>query len=94
MPLTRIATTVTMLFEFGAPLYLLFYIKRWERPRWAWIAVGLAFHLGIAFAMRLGAFPWGMLALYPVLLRPDELARLTRSRLRAGYRETRAAPLP
>lgn len=94
MPLTRVATAVTMLFEFGAPLYLLFYIKRWGRPRWAWIAVGVAFHLGIAIAMRLGAFPWGMLALYPVLLRPEELARFTRSRTRAGYRETPAAPPP
>lgn len=97
MPLTRIATALTMLFELGAPLYLAFYYYDRTRARggklrrlcnklrlrWAWIALGLAFHLGIAVGMRLGIFPWGMLALYPVLLAPDELAamvaRLTRS---------------
>ena len=80
MPLTRIATALTMLFEFGAPLYLVAYWRGWTRVRVAWIALGVAFHLGIAIGMRLGIFPWGMLALYPVLLRPSELARLTRIR--------------
>jgi Vitamin K-dependent gamma-carboxylase len=81
MILTRIATAATMLFEFGAPLYLVAYGRGWERTRWAWISLGLAFHLGIAIGMRLGMFPWGMLALYPVLLRPEELTRI-RSRTR------------
>ena len=94
MPVTRVATAFTMLFELGAPLYLVFYYFDRTRERggklrafcnklrlrWAWIALGLAFHLGIAVGMRLGIFPWGMLALYPVLLRPTELARLTRIR--------------
>ena len=48
--------------------------NRW-RLRWIWIALGLAFHVGIAIFLRLGIFPWGMLALYPVLLRADELVR-------------------
>jgi hypothetical protein len=92
MPLTRVATALTMLFEFGAPLYLLFYYYAATRDRagrlrarcnrvrarWLWIALGLSFHLGIAIGMQLGIFPWGMLALYPVLLLPEELGRFRR----------------
>ncbi len=88
-PLPAIATAVTMLFELGAPLLLLLvwfeataerpgrirhWCNRW-RVRWIWIALGVAFHVGIAIFLRLGIFPWGMLALYPVLLRADELVR-------------------
>jgi hypothetical protein len=92
MPLTRIATALTMLFELTAPLYLAYYYFARTRDRggklrrlcnklrlrWAWIALGLSFHFGIAIGMRLGIFPFGMLALYPVLLAPDEIARITR----------------
>jgi len=89
-PLTRVATALTILFELGAPLYLLFHYfaatrdrpgrlralcNRW-RVRWMWIALGIAFELGIAIFLRIGAFPWGMLALYPVLLLPRDLQRL------------------
>ena len=77
-PLTRIATAATMAFELGAPLFLLAYFKRW-RVRWVWIALGISFELGIAFGLRLGSFPYGMLALYPVLLHSDE-AHMPRSR--------------
>ena len=35
-----------------------------------WIATGVVFHLGIAMTLKLGIFPWGMLALYPVLFAP------------------------
>ena len=93
-PLTRVATAATMLFELGAPLMLLltYYAATADRPgrlrrwcnrlrlRWIWIALGVSFHLGIALTMRLGIFPAAMLALYPVLLLPGELARL-RARL-------------
>jgi uncharacterized membrane protein YphA (DoxX/SURF4 family) len=85
MPLARIATALTMLFELGAPLYLAMYLGATRAGRLgaacrygriAWIAIGVAFHLGIAIGLRLGIFPWGMLALYPVLLRPEELTRI------------------
>lgn len=94
LPFTRVATALTMLFELGAPLYLLAYARGWRRVRWAWIALGIGFHAGIAVTMQLGIFPWGMLALYPVLLRPDEIARLTRIRSTAAGRETPAGSPP
>lgn len=95
-PLTRLATATTLLFELGSPLMILFtyYAATADRPgrlrrlcnrlhlRWIWIALGVMFHLGIALTMRLGIFPAGMLALYPVLLLPGEYPRL-RERLAA-----------
>jgi hypothetical protein len=88
-PITQLATATTMLFELGAPLILLltYYAATPDRPgrarrwanklhvRWLWIGLGVVFHLGIAIAMQLGIFAWGMLALYPALLLPEELAR-------------------
>lgn len=88
-PMPAIATATTMAFEWGAPLLLVFMwfettadrpgkIRHWcnrFRVRWIWMAIGVFFHVGIAIFLRLGIFPWGMLALYPVLLRADELIR-------------------
>jgi hypothetical protein len=88
-PLTRVATAATMLFELGAPLMLVFTyyaatadrpgrIRRWcnkLRLRWIWIGLGISFHVGIAVTMRLGIFPLGMLAIYPVFFFPDEIIR-------------------
>ncbi|HWO25629.1 MAG TPA: HTTM domain-containing protein [Kofleriaceae bacterium] len=99
-PLTRAATAATMAFELGAPLMLLFtyYAATADRPgrlrrlcnrlrlRWIWIGLGVAFHLGIALTLRLGIFPAAMLALYPVLLFPEEIARL-QLRLRLPRRQ-------
>jgi len=100
-PLLQLATASTMLFELGSPLMILLtywsataerpgQLRRWAnrlRLRWLWIATGVGFHVGIAVTMRLGIFPWGLLALYPVLFHPDELSRAgawLRSRLRRG----------
>lgn len=47
-------------------------------PRWLWLGLGVAIHLGIALTMQLGIFPFGMLALYPVFLRPDDYRVLRR----------------
>ncbi len=95
-PLPQLAAASTMLFELGAPLLLLFvwYEATAERPgrlrrlsnrlhlRHAWLAIGVLFHVGIAIFLKLGVFPWGMLALYPALLRADELVRLEARLLR------------
>lgn len=89
LPLTQLATVATMVFELSAPLYLVWLYcaetgdrpgtwRRWInrlRLRWLWIATGVLFHVGLVIALPIGIFPWGMLALYPVLLRPAELTR-------------------
>lgn len=88
-PLTRVATALTITFELTSPLLIAFTyyaatadrpgtLRRWcnrLRLRWIWLALGISFHVGIAVTMQLGIFPLGMLALYPVLLLPRELAR-------------------
>ncbi len=93
-PLTRIATALTMAFELSglAYLLLLYYAATRDQPgrlrhgcnrlrlRWVWIALGVSFELGIASGLKLGAFPFGMLALYWVLLLPAEVERLVRWR--------------
>jgi hypothetical protein len=89
-PLLQLSTAATMLFEISAPLLIpVTWLDRrpgrggrvgdWVRRlrlRWCWLALGVSLHLGIALTMRLGIFPFGMLALYPLLLHPDELERV------------------
>lgn len=86
-PLMRAGTLLTMLFELSAPLFLLLtwvdrgsgrggmfgrFVRRWQL-RWVWLSIGVSLHLGIALTMRIGIFPYAILALYPALLHPDEL---------------------
>ena len=91
IPVTQVATAVTLVFELSAPLYLVWLycaetadrpgvLRKWInrlRLRWLWIATGIVFHLGLVIALPIGLFPWGMLALYPVLLRPKELGTVS-----------------
>jgi hypothetical protein len=88
-PLTRLATLLTVAFEWFAPLLLLGYHYRATADRpgrlralanrarlWhVWIALGVTFHVSLACLLRLGIFPFGMLALYPVFFSHEELAR-------------------
>jgi len=89
-PLTQLATALTMLFEFSAPLALLWIwldkhpgrggrfgdAVRRLRIRWLWVGVGISLHLGIAVTMQIGVFPFAMLALYPALFGPEEITSL------------------
>ena len=43
----------------------------WRR----WVVIGLVFHLGTILTMRLGMFPFGVLALYPSFFHPNEWRR-------------------
>ena len=89
-PVTQLATATTMLFEWLAPFVLLTYhfratpekdgrvrrfYQRWN-PHYVWVAVGVFLHIGIAFTLALGIFPYAMLALYPAFFHPDELEKM------------------
>jgi hypothetical protein len=92
--MTQLATATTHLWELGAPLLLLaaFYRRTPDRPgrfslrrvflrvpvRDIYVAVGVVFHLSLAFTLRLGIFPFAMLAFFPAFFRPDELDRALR----------------
>lgn len=83
-PLTQLGTVATMVFELGAPFALLVTLRDpnrqaqmrplWRRLRAAWILLGVSLHAGIAVTMTIGIFPYTMVALYPVLFHPDQLA--------------------
>lgn len=92
-PLTQLSTALTMSFELGSPILFLLawldsdsgrggrigdWVRRY-RIKLCYLALGVALHLGIAVTLRLGVFSFGILALYPVFLRPDELMRLGHS---------------
>jgi hypothetical protein len=84
---TQVATAVTLAWQWTYPVVLVHYFpprsppgrfrSAFDRYRLhrVWIAIGAFFHFGIAATMQLGIFPWGMLAVYPVFLHPDELFR-------------------
>lgn len=100
-PLSQILTATTWLWEWAAPLLLLAYHYRGTRCRPGrlratfnrlgfvelYLLLGLVFHLGTHLTLRLGIFPFAVLALYPAAFHPDEWGRWLRplrSRLRLG----------
>jgi hypothetical protein len=88
-PLTQLGTLTTVIWERSAIfLPLLKWLRntrardtRWHR--WAnklrllelWVCTGIFFHLMLALLLALGIFPWGCLALYPALARPESWRR-------------------
>jgi hypothetical protein len=85
--LTQLATAGTHLWELAAPLVLLaaYYRRTAQRPgrlralfnRWpvrnVYVAFGVVFHLSLALTLRLGIFPFAMLACFPAFFRAEEL---------------------
>jgi hypothetical protein len=86
---TRVATAVTHLWELAAPLVLLaaHYRRTADRPgrirrafnrfpvRNVYVVLGIVFHLSLAAVLRLGIFPFAMLACFPAFFQPRELER-------------------
>jgi len=57
-----------------------------------YVAFGVAFHVLLALTLKLGIFPYSMLAFFPAFYRPDELEAVV-ERLRVRLSRT-AAPAP
>lgn len=103
---TQLATAATHLWELAAPLVLLaaFYRRTRARPgrlralfnrlpvRTVYVAFGVVFHVALTLSLRLGIFPWAMLACFPAFFHPDELAHGS-ARLRA-WAQALSARLP
>lgn len=91
-PLTQLGTVLTLLFEIGAPVFLLaaFYRDTRTRPgrlrafsnrvdlRLVWALIGVGLHLGIHAFMNVGPFSWVTLSFYACLWHPDEWRALGR----------------
>lgn len=100
-PLTQAATLGTLIFEIGAPVFLLaaFYRDTRERPgrlralsnrldlRRIWALIGFGLHLGIHIFMNVGPFSYVTLSFYACLWHPDEWAALGR-RIRGRRAQT------
>jgi hypothetical protein len=52
--------------------------------RGPYVAVGVVFHLTLAVTLRLGIFPFAMLACFPAFFRPTEIERALRAGLAAS----------
>ncbi|MBK8258438.1 MAG: HTTM domain-containing protein [Polyangiaceae bacterium] len=103
-PLTQIATAVTWLWEFTAPILFVVYWYRYtrERPgrvrawfnkkdlRLPWIFVGIVLHLMILAAMDVSHFSQMSLAFYVCFWTPDEVVNF----LRRAARKNKSAPSP
>jgi hypothetical protein len=57
-----------------------------------YVAVGVVFHLSLAVTLRLGIFPFAMLACFPAFFRPSELDRALRACRRSAALRDPSAP--
>ena len=100
--LSQVGTFVSVTWEWAAPLLLLawWYRETADRPgrlrAWmnrrpvveTYLLVGAVFHIGCHLFLRLGIFPFAMMAFYPACLPPDRWAEW-RARLRSLRRRRR-----
>jgi hypothetical protein len=84
---TQVGTAASRVWELLAPVVLLaaYYRRTPDGPgrlravmnRWpvrnVYVAFGIAFHLMLALTLKLGIFPYAMLAFFPAFFRPDEI---------------------
>ena len=89
-PLTRVGTLVSWMWEWMSPVLLLawWYRDTADRGgrlraafnRWPvvelYLMVGAFFHVATHFTLRLGIFPFAVMAVYPACVHPDRLAEL------------------
>jgi len=87
--LTQVGTLMSWLWEWGAPVMLLAWwyrdtsertgrLRAWMNDRpvvEVYLGVGAVFHLGTHLFLRLGIFPFAMMALYPAAVHPDRVLR-------------------
>jgi hypothetical protein len=107
--LTQIGTASSRLWELLSGIVLLaaHYRRTPDRPgrlraivnrypvRSIYVAFGVAFHLMLALTLKLGIFPYSMLAFFPAFYRPDEIeAFFTKIRARLSKARARPATLP
>jgi hypothetical protein len=60
-----------------------------------YVAFGVAFHVLLALTLRLGIFPYSMLAFFPAFFRPDEIeAFFTKIRVRLSKVRASTTNLP
>jgi hypothetical protein len=97
-PATQLMTAATMSWEWSAPVVLLLFWWRHTSDRpgrlrtfanrykllWAWLSIGVTFHVLLAVTLELGIFPYGMLACYPAFFHPDEWPAVGRYARRAA----------
>jgi hypothetical protein len=90
--LTQMGTASSRLWELLSPLVLVVahFRRTPDRPgrlralvnrypvRGVYVAFGVVFHLALAATLRLGIFPFSMLAFFPAFFRPEEIERFAR----------------
>jgi hypothetical protein len=105
--LTQIGTASSRLWELLSGIVLLaaYYRRTSDRPgrlrailnrypvRSIYVAFGVAFHVLLALTLRLGIFPYSMLAFFPAFYRPEEIETFF-SRVRSFAQSKLARPKP
>jgi hypothetical protein len=108
--LTQVGTLSSRTWELLSPIVLFaaYYRRNPDGPgrlravmnrypiRDLYVAFGIAFHLLLVFTLKLGIFPFAMLAFFPAFFRPDEIERFfakVREKLRRVARKPTSPPL-
>ena len=108
---TQVGTASSRTWELLSPIVLLaaYYQRTPDEPGWLrsfmnrhpvrniYVAFGVAFHVLLAATLKLGIFPYSMLAFFPAFFKPDEIERAftwLRGRLRRDAAKPAETPRP